>query len=135
MLDDRERQIANAAALLSTDEFNADGKPRLDAINAVLTKDGLEPMTKDERDLTWDTIAAKADAELAAPDGPELDAVADEGPWAWVRVIESQTNPVAVYLNGRFLASLRVAGDAALLPPAAIASLRNSDITFTETPQ
>lgn len=131
MLDDRERQIANAAALLSPDDFTADGRPRLDAINPALEAAGVEPLTKEERDDTWDTIVAKATEELAQ----EANAQAIEAevkPDAWVRVTQADSNPVALYIEGRCVASLRVGGDAVLLTQAQIAVLRNSGALFTE---
>lgn len=52
-LEERAEQIAEAIAALSEDDFQKDGKPKVDAINALVAEDLGSKVTAAERDAVW----------------------------------------------------------------------------------
>ena len=60
-LQDRATQLSEAIQTLSPEDFQKDGKPRVDALNALLSDD-LGKISAAERDAVWATILPAADS-------------------------------------------------------------------------
>lgn len=60
-LEERAEQISDAIATLSEDDFQRDGKPKVDAINALVADDLGSKVTAAERDVVWSTMQIMGD--------------------------------------------------------------------------
>ena len=132
-LTDRQQEIVDAAGQLDENEFTAEDRPKVDALNEWLEHHGRDPVDAEERDETWDAvllIAAEQGAADALADMIEVDDAPSD--YKSIVVTESGSDPVTLYVHGLGRWSLRVNGDPQSLPVEALSALDDANVKYKE---
>ena len=132
-LTDRQKEIVEAAGQLEDDEFTAEDRPKVDALNEWLQYHDRDPVTAAERDETWDAVLLIAAEEGAADALAEMTEM-DDAPsdYKSIVVTEAGSDPVTLYVHGLGRWSLRVNGDPQSLPVEALSALDDANVKYKE---
>lgn len=128
LLEPTLRDYLDAASALTDEQMTKDGKPEVYPLNDALNAAGLRDITAAERDAfhAQEKVSASAvtPAEVSVMPGPDTGT-------RKVRIDESMTDPLPLYIHGVGLFSMRI-GQSYDLPPDAISALEHvNGCTFT----
>ena len=132
-LTDRQQEIVDAAGQLDENEFTAEDRPKVDALNEWLEHHNRDPVDAEERDEAWAAallIAAEQGAADALADMIEVDDAPSD--YKSIVVTEAGSDPVTLYVHGLGRWSLRVNGDPQSLPVEALSALDDANVKYKE---